>query len=235
MGGAGRWRRWRSHLADVPLERVPSPEGHPELPELELWMRDGRVVLATPGAIYSYGDRYRSFREAFAHPREGLGRWRPDTLLVLGYGLGSVPELMDRRHGLRPKASAVDLDPRLPALVARYGRPEQAARTDWHAADALAWVPGAAAAGRAWDLVCVDLFVDATVPSGCSAPGFLDALRRLVAPGGRLYWSRLTDEPAEERLRFEAGFGAAFPGAASIVAGGNRVWVWPSAEGRPAG
>jgi hypothetical protein len=202
---------------------------------LEIILRDGKLALATPNAFYSYSDRYKSFIQAFrTWPPEavlersnGNAKAGSASVLLLGFGLGSIVELLAAR-GLRPKAIGVDLDPRLPDLWQRYGRPDVRDQISLVIAEAGAWLADNARGKRlTFDLICVDLFVDDRVPPSCSEPDFMAHLQAALAPDGVLYWSRLKEEPEKERHDFERTFHYAFPGADSTLTGGNRVWYAP--------
>ena len=213
-----RWQRWRSYLDDILLEKLPAP---PE-PSLELWLSAGRLLLATPNAIYSWEDRYTSFAGAFEAFQNT--DFRPDSALVLGFGLGSIPILLDREYGLRPKVTGVEWDARVLSLVRRYLPPELLVRWQLLAADALDWVPNSVQ--QRFDLVCMDLFVDDQVPSGCSDPAFLAALRGRVAPQGWLFISRMRNENPVAFQGFQEAFSRAFPGATERIVAGNIIWQW---------
>lgn len=226
MSRPGWAARLRSHFTDVVVERLDPPPG----PPLELLLRNGRYMLASPGAIYSHEERYRSFRGAFS--REERARLAVDELLVLGFGLGSVPLILERLYGLRPRVTGVESDPRVAGLARRRLPPGLLARTGLVEADAIDWISGTA---HRWPLVCADLFVDTQVPSGCSSETFLQALRAAVAPGGLLLFSRLVGEPPAERSAFAAVFARTFPGHSVSPVGGNEIFRWVDEAAQRAG
>lgn len=197
------------------------------MPPLEVILRQGKLALATPNAFYSYSDRYRSFAEAFRV-------WPPEAVLeqldgngcvlLLGFGLGSILELLAAR-GLRPKATGIDLDPRIPELWRRYGTLELQNNTTLVLADAAAWLArNTSGLQQQFDLICVDLFVDDQVPAAFSTPEFMAHLKAALATGGALYWSRLKHESEDAREDFEQSFLNSFPNAESTSTGGNRLW-----------
>ncbi len=198
------------------------------MPPLEVILRQGKLALATPNAFYSYSDRYRSFAEAFRvwppvgvlERHDGIGR-----VLLLGFGLGSILELLAAR-GLRPKATGIDLDPRIPELWRRYGTLELQNNTTLVLADAAAWLArNTSGLQQQFDLICVDLFVDDQVPAAFSTPEFMAHLKAALATGGALYWSRLKNESEANRSAFERSFLSVFPNTDFIETVGNRIWL----------
>ncbi len=219
------WTRLQSHWKDILLQKIPPP---PE-PPLELFLRKGRLMLASPGAIYSMEEDYGSYVGAF---RQLDQHFRPSRVLVLGFGLGSIPLILERLHGFKPEITGLECDSRIAALARHYLPADLLARTTLIVRDALDWVQQAE---PYFDLIAVDLYVDTEVPAGCANPGFLRHLRRLTAPGGYLFLSRLNQESDEARQTFEQAFKKEFPDARQIKVGGNTIYFWRADSGNSGG
>ena len=78
---------------------------------------------------------------------------------------------------------------------------------------------------RRFDLVVVDLFVDALVPQAAEQEEFLLRLRELLRPGGLLLFNRLMHSPdlRQQSLAFTRIMTEALPGTKFIKANSNRM------------
>ena len=74
-----------SYLKDVYLESETSIYND----ELTVLLVKGQYQLVTPEAVYSYGNRYDNFFNAFKQIQ--IQSKEIDSVLLLGLGLGSVP------------------------------------------------------------------------------------------------------------------------------------------------
>lgn len=203
-----------SYLTPITLEKVQSAVSG----ELQVVMDSGRVMLNSPAATYSYEDRYTSFQKALKEisPRlSGVQR-----ALVLGLGLGSVPYMLQKHYAAGYPIDCVEVDPEVIRLAhTYYPLPEKLPLLHIQEADAIAWM---AHNTGIYDLVIVDIFIDTKVPESARGVDFLRNLRRSVAPGGTLLFSRLLS-----RQRFEqelwANLRTVFPEGYEIDTGGNVI------------
>lgn len=80
-----------SYFYSFLLEQAESPISGP----LELHYRQGRYMLSTAHAIYSYEDLYHNFRLAFNYlqpEKKGI-----QSVLILGFAMGSICQLLESR------------------------------------------------------------------------------------------------------------------------------------------
>ncbi|MBC6996090.1 fused MFS/spermidine synthase [Neolewinella lacunae] len=191
---------------------------------LQVSLVHGRLQLVAEEAIYSFGDYYLNFRKVFEVFDFGQLPERA-SVLVLGLGLGSIPELLALRHGLAYAYVAVEIDPVIIELAAEYSLPALDVPLEIHHADAYAFLQ---LDDRRYDLICVDVFQDATVPEHLGGTDFLDLLKESLAPGGAIIYNRLADtllHKRQARAYFEDVFGPAFPKSALFDSGGNFMLV----------
>lgn len=209
-----------SYVHDVPLETSQSAFNK----QLEVVARRGRLMLCAEHAIYSFDDLYLNFRDSFRQLE--IREREPKTVLVLGFGLGSIPFLLEKTFRLRPSCTGVDIDPEVIRLAQKYTLPRLTLPIELHCADALDWV---AACSETYDLVCIDLFIDDFVPHPFEQDLFLENAKKCVSEGGLLLFNRLSRiEPellATERF-MEERFLPIFPGGVSLDIGTNRMLVW---------
>ncbi|WP_045689677.1 spermidine synthase [Hymenobacter sp. AT01-02] len=155
---------------------------------VEVVLHEGRKVLDTAHANYSYGSLQRVLRYGLLFTEPAA----PGPILVLGLGGGSVVETLRREHQATGPITAVELDPVLIQVAdAEFGI-RAGAGLDIVCADAFAWVPTAPTAE--FRLVIIDLFIDLDLPAGLQAPAFWQHIWRLLQPGGYVLFNTLTKD-----------------------------------------
>ncbi|CAH1002485.1 Polyamine aminopropyltransferase [Neolewinella maritima] len=215
-----RLRYWLSYLWEQRLEVTASDYNA----YLEVCIVHGRLQLVAEDAIYSFGDYYLNFRRLFEvfdydHLPERA------SVLVLGLGLGSIPELLERYIGVDYTFVAVEIDPVIIALASKYSLPGLAAPIEVVQADALAFLQ---LDERRFDLICVDVFQDATVPAHLDHVDFLALCRETLLPGGALVYNRIASSIPDRnaaKAYFTETFAPAFAAAYLYDTGGNYLLV----------
>jgi spermidine synthase len=189
-------RTWLSYA--LPLaRRVPSRYN----PGLVVRQHQGRKVLDTECANYSYGPLHQVLRYALMHVPAGP----PEApVLVLGMGGGGIVKLLRQERGHTGLITAVELDPAIVEVAAtEFGiRPDNTLQIV--CADAFTWLPTAPAA--AYVLVVVDLFLDLLLPRQLAEPGFWQHIRRVLRPGGTVVLNTLQQAPLYVEGQFAADY-----------------------------
>ncbi len=215
-----RHRRWLSYLSEQVLETASSE--HNEY--LHVSLVHGRLQLVAEDAIYSFGDYYLNFRRVFeSFDFEQLPLRA--NVLILGLGLGSIPELLEKYIGVEYNYVAVEIDPVIIELAADYSLPQLSSNIEVHEADALAFLQ---VDTRKYDLICVDVFQDADIPSHLQGKDFLDLLQDSLSPEGAIIYNRLADtsaHKAEAKNYFNFEFLKAFPYGELVDTGGNYMLI----------
>lgn len=208
-----------SYLIEIPIETRNSDHS----PKLRVTLKNGRYALGTNSVYYSHEDRYTSFKQAFAQ----LKPTQTDTnrVLVLGYGLGSIPHILKRRHSINAHYTAVEIDPVVVGMAQRYGNLPAGSFVNWINADALSYITYSK---ERYDLICVDVFIDDTVPSAFIQKEFLTEAAKLLKPGGKFLFSHLTtttDQRAKVEQYLNTVFKSVFPDASYVDTSGNWVLI----------
>lgn len=215
-----RFRRWLSYLWEQSLETTSSDYND----YLEVCLVHGRLQLVAEEAIYSFGDYYLNFRKLFeVFDYEQLPQ--DASVLVLGLGLGSIPELLEKYVGLDYTYVAVEIDPVIIELASRYSLPRLDSPVEVVQADAVAFLQ---LDDRQYDLICVDVFQDATVPEHLNRFEFVELLRSRLLPGGALVYNRLASSIPDRnaaRNYYEETFAPAFTTPHLYDTGGNYLLV----------
>ena len=224
MQSSGWFRYLLSFLRPQVVERLQNDLN----PMLEVAYENGRLQLHGATVNYSFGNLQKVFRSAFEHYR--VLQRRPARVLILGFGAGSVAQLLlERPYDF--ELTGVEHDPAVLALGQRYFRLDELLRQlkpELVVEDAVEFVKQES---RVWDLVIVDLFVDDTVPTTAQQPSFLEALRGILADKGLLMFNFIADT-REKQLAFDQFrelFGVFFPAFEVYKVFGNRVLVVDSA------
>ncbi|MEO0734680.1 MAG: fused MFS/spermidine synthase [Bacteroidota bacterium] len=211
-----RHRRWLSYLYEQILETASSEHNA----YLQVSLVHGRLQLVAEEAIYSFGDYYLNFRKLFER-LDFTQLPKRANVLVLGLGLGSIPELLERHIGLDYDYVAVEIDPVIIELAADYSLPALHSSIEIQEADALQFLR---VDQRRYDLICIDVFQDATIPVHLNGDEFLELVRDALAPGGAVVYNRLADTAAnrsQARAYYSGAFCRFFPGATLYDSGGN--------------
>lgn len=207
------YKRLLSYITPILLRKTASDKN----PLLELQYYKGRLQLATADALYSDGEHYRPLRIGFKQIRAYLPEVK--KVLVLGTGLGSAVQVMDKM-GYHPDFTMVDHDSTVLewALEALPGYGIQITPV---CADAQEYMAGN---HTQFDLVIVDIFNSRIVPGFVTTPEFLALCRKSVRPGGKMIMNYIVQRnedwvPVDKTLR------KVFPQCHCIDDGLNRVVI----------
>jgi len=206
-----------SFIKDQTLE---STEGeHAEY--LAVILRDGKLLLQANSAIYSWEDNYYNFRTAFE--QLDWDQLPGDETLLLGLGLGSVPQMIEELFGYRLHYTALEYDGVIAALAQEYMLHRLQSPIDTVVADAEQFM---AQNERTFDFLLIDLFVDDAVPTQFDSIEFLESLRDSMNPGACLITNRLAYTGAD-RIASETYYGdvflKVFPNASSVDVESNLM------------
>ncbi len=205
---------------DVRLESLGSDENE----ILHVLLSKGRFQLVTENAVYSFEDLYVNFTHAFSE-LQVAGR-KPERVLTLGLGLGSIPYILEKKEGLIAEHTAVEIDEAVIHLAHKYTLSGLESQVQTICADAEAF---SYMTEETFDLVCMDIFKDVIVPENFESLEFLKALQSLVAPGGLLLFNRLyhTSEDRKVTDAFVQGnWATVFPDGKSLEHKGNLMLFW---------
>ncbi len=213
------WKIWLSYLHNYHIESTTSDSNK----DLHVSLVRGRYQLTTANAIYSFADLYGNFRHAF-HEID-IRRRAVNDVLILGFGLGSIPYMLERVFDCQFNYTAVELDEEVLYLANKYTLPEIASPIEMIIGDALVF---AAQCQTQYDLVCMDVFLDDAVPEDFEKVDFLKDLKRMLRPEGILLYNRLSYSDSDKQrsqLFFDQSFRKVFPEARCIDTHSNWVFT----------
>jgi SAM-dependent methyltransferase len=207
----------KSHLFDVHIESTSSPFNE----KLDVLLCKGRFQLVTNNAIYSYGDLYTNYKRAF--DKIDLSNFNIKNVLVLGWGLGSIPYMLEEKFKKIYHYTAVEIDEEVLYLAHKYVTQYLESSIESICSDAYAFVMHSEAT---YDMICMDVFVDDEVPEQFQNPAYLEQLKKMLGENGILLFNRLYLTRKDKRLTrafFENTFLTVFPEGDYLDVGGN--WI----------
>ena len=176
----GRLKQLFSYLWDIPIERSASKEN----PYLEVVWSNGRKMLNSKNANYSFGNGYKVFEFAFKHipfPQQHV--------LVLGFGAGSVAHLLDRL-AYKSHLTGVEYDAEIIRLYRdHFAKPNPP--VDLHCMDALDYLLNDT---KTYDLIVIDLFNDLDTSPLIYQQDFTAALLKRLSQNGSLIYNTVKAE-----------------------------------------
>lgn len=211
-----RWKYYLSFLTELHIESAPSAYN----PHLYVSLCKGRYQLSTANAIYSYGDLYDNFRDAF----QQLHLEGEKNVLLLGFGLGSIPYMLEKTFQKNYHYTGVEIDENVLYLASKYVLPELQSPIALIPTDAANFV---GYCQEQFDLICMDVFLDDTIPAIFETEDFLRQLSSLLMPNGILLFNKLalTDEDIAACEAFLPLFLTCFPDGTVIKVKGNWIFL----------
>ncbi len=208
------WKRLLSYLFELHIESTSSEHN----PHLYVSLKNGRYQLSTANAIYSYGDLYDNFSEAFQ--QLNLEQREIKNVLILGFGLGSIPVILEKMQ-LQYHYTAVEIDEEVVYLASKYVVPHLHSKLEIICADAFAFMHQN---NKKYDMIAVDLFLDDIIPDKFQQTDFLNQLKEAIRPNGLLLYNRLnyndTDHEAN-KLFYKNTFKTVFEEGRYLEVKGN--------------
>lgn len=188
---------------------------------LEVVYFEGRYMLNSDTATYSFEDKYSSYKTALQTISDEIKPMR--SALVLGLGLGSIPYMLQKTFEFTGKISCVEFDKEIIRLAKKY-YPDQKAINKFsiYHEDALMWMQ---LNSEKFDLITVDLFIDKNVPRQFHSITFLNQLKNALTTNGILLFSRLTEKSRSENALIN-NLKTIFPEAVDINTSGNTIMCY---------
>jgi len=161
--------------------------------ELHISLSKGRLQLSTANAIYSYADKYKNFYKTFE--RINLNETIEDVL-ILGFGLGSIPFMLENKFDKKFKYTGVELDDEVIYLASKYVLADLQSDVLLIEADAINYMHQCT---QAFDLICIDIFVDDKIPEVFLTKDFLQLVKESLTENGQVIFNHLADRPSYEK------------------------------------
>ncbi|MGV9013300.1 MAG: spermidine synthase [Flavobacteriales bacterium] len=163
-----------SYVAPVPMWK-----GEGRYGTIRLVYESGHLVVNSRHANQSWGSLHDVWQQCFAD--EGIQERKPKTVLILGFGAGSIASILRREMRSVAPITGVDGDDAMLAIARDRFKMDQLPDLRLVHMDALEFV--AAEPGR-YGLVLVDLFHELDLAPGIDEEEFIRQLARITDVGG---------------------------------------------------
>ena len=204
------WKKYLSYIKEMHIESAPSDIN----PHLYVSMEKGKLQLCTQNAIYSYGENYHNFAETFA--QLDLTHISNEEVLILGFGLGSIPILLENSFGTSAQYTGIELDENVLYLYDKYVGDTIQSPIQLICANAEIY---AATCQQKYKLICSDIFLDNEIPDAFFELDYLEHVARLVDSDGLVILNTLALTEANQQQSdayFEQIFKKVFPEAIKL-------------------
>jgi len=213
------WIRMLSYIKDVHIEQTSSVFND----QLDVLYVKGEYQLVTPEAIYSYGNKYDNFFEAFKQLK--IQDHKIDNVLLLGLGLGSIPYMLEKFFKLNYNYTAVEIDESIIDMASKYVLNDLQSEVWTVCTNALNFV---VIDKNKYDMIAMDVFVSDYIPSEFESVQYLQNLKDSLTEDGLLLFNRLfyfEKDKKKTKKYFEEVFLKVFPEGRYLHINGNWIIV----------
>lgn len=189
-----KWLKAISYLYDLQVEVASSSLN----PFIEVTYHNGRYVLNTKLANYSFSSLHKIFQDVFKDLKVKQGNYT--NILVLGLGAGSIVSILRDEYKVSTPITAVELDSEILRLGKKYFGLNDYENLNIVEQDAYDYVLNC---NDKFDLIAVDLFVDLDVPDKFASEEFLKALNKLLLPKGLLVFNTVVNNKKQKAHSIE--------------------------------
>jgi spermidine synthase len=154
--------------------------------QLEVIGQKGKLVLNAPHVNYSFGTLHEVFSSAFRQLSPDFNRI--DSVLILGFGAGSVAHILQNENQCNCSVTGVEIDEKVIALAKKYFRLDELQHLELHIADAAEFLHRH---NTTYPLVVVDIFLDHRLPGKFQTPAFMKSLHNHVQSDGTVLFNYL--------------------------------------------
>jgi len=183
-----------SYIWDIPIEKTSS--AHNEY--LEVVWSNGRKMLNTREANFSFGNGYKVFAAAMKEIEAPIGN--AQSTLVLGFGCGSILHLLEKKYNYTNLLVGVEYDPEILRLYQNHFSAAYKLKPELCSVDAQKFV---ATNEHSFDVVFVDLFHELDNSPLLSSEVFLECLITNITKEGVLVFNTTTKDKVGQDLVFE--------------------------------
>lgn len=165
------YKRFLSYFYPLRIETFPSEiQG-----DLELTLLNGKLVVDSQNANYSYGSLHRIFQKIIA----SLNVHEESKVLILGFGAGSIAKILNVENKLNCAIDGVEIDMQMITIYQNYFAINDDKITIYNE-DAVDYLTNCT---KQYDYVLIDLFIDIKVPNQIINKGFIDLIQSVCAKG----------------------------------------------------
>ena len=211
------WKKWASYFTEIRLEETSSVYNK----HLLVSLVNGRLMLSTNNAIYSYGDKYHNFGHTF----KKLNLSGVNEVLLLGFGLGSIPHILEKKEKKFFSYTGVEIDEEVIYLASKYVLPNLTSDIDLITSDAITFL---SIDTYKYDLIAMDIFESDYIPDRFETEEYLESLRDRITENGIILYNRLActkNEIDKSTYYYHEVFNKVFPESTYLTIRGNLMLI----------
>lgn len=166
---------------------------------LEITWTDGKLVLDSKNANYSYGSLQRILRKGL----EFIGFEKIqnlNTILVLGVAGGSVIRTLIDEINFKGKITGVEIDKAVIEIANKYFQLDEIQNLEVIIDDALTFVMNST---DTFDLIIIDVFQDINMPDFLFEKNFTDKISQILHSKGFILFNTMTVNPKQKQLNLD--------------------------------
>jgi len=157
---------------------------------IEIQWQNGVKVLNSDKANFSYGSLHQVFQQGFKH--YNLPNADVQSILILGFGGGSVYSILRNELRYKGKITGVELDDKIiKAAHQHFNIPSNNKQFTLINTNALTFVSNNKSA---YDLIVVDVFNDLLIPKSFLTTKFLQQLNELLTSKGKILYNVISQK-----------------------------------------
>ena len=165
---------------------------------LAVKLSNGKLSLDGKNVNYSFGGLHQLFQNIFQ--QLDFKNRRPEKILILGFGVGSVAHILRTEYGIHSHITGVELDKVVLELGNQYFNTsaiENLLLLNLEASDY------AFTSKETFDLIVLDVFVESTVPPSVRSPWFLEKLSSMLNPKAMLIYNFMVEDEVSNENYFQ--------------------------------
>jgi spermidine synthase len=179
-----------SYFWDIPILKTSSPQND----YLELVWSNGKKTLNTKDANFSFGNASKVIARAlspYTHKIQEAQR-----ILILGFGCGSVVELLDQKYNYKNSLVGIEYDATIIELYKDHFAHLFQLKPDIVCSDAAEFLRQDV---NQYDIILVDLFKELNNSILLKDPEFLKAIKSHTAVGGIVIFNTISRTETENK------------------------------------
>lgn len=157
-----------SFFYPILIERIPSKVSG----QIELSLQNGKLVMDSNTANYSYGSLHSLFQKII---KDFKFDNKKKQALILGFGAGSIAEILNEEQELDLKITALEIDRVVIDVYKKYFKKEKH-QTTLIQGDALLFLKNST---EKFDYIFIDVFNNLDVPKNFQTNQFIQLLKRV--------------------------------------------------------
>lgn len=170
-----RLKKIASYFWDIPIEYTGSDLN----PMLEVVWSNGKKMLHSTNANYSFGSLHNVFEQACKYVVEEI--FEASSILILGFGGGSILDILDKHYAYKGNVTGIDYDAKVLELFHKHFASSIGISPQLHTADAETYLKNST---EVYDVIFVDLFQDLQTDSLLLNPNFPAMLHHHLSSQG---------------------------------------------------